>query len=111
VVKDWLVNHPRITIPVLAAIFAGVTYVVFDPIRVFFITSKINQRFNPQEYAIYRWLRNETWARLMPGGSRDLANAGTSVWADDTEKTEKLISWLAETPGKLIQLVAYEYMY
>ncbi|EPB90204.1 hypothetical protein HMPREF1544_02888 [Mucor circinelloides 1006PhL] len=102
VVKDWLVNHPRITIPVLAAIFAGVTYVVFDPIRVFFITSKINQRFNPQEYAIYRWLRNETWARLMPGGSRDLANAGTSVWADDTEKTEKLISWLAETPETFV---------
>ncbi|KAL7311152.1 mitochondrial escape protein 2 [Mucor circinelloides] len=102
VVKDWLVNHPRITIPVLAAIFAGVTYVVFDPIRVFFITSKINQRFNPQEYAIYRWLRNETWARLMSGGSRDLANAGTSVWADDTEKTEKLISWLAETPETFV---------
>ncbi|KAK4512205.1 uncharacterized protein ATC70_013448 [Mucor velutinosus] len=102
VVKDWLVNHPRITIPVLAAIFAGVTYVVFDPIRVFFITSKINQRFNPQEYAVYRWLRNETWARLMPGGSRDLASAGTSVWADDTEKTEKLISWLAETPETFV---------
>ncbi|OAD00271.1 hypothetical protein MUCCIDRAFT_44126, partial [Mucor lusitanicus CBS 277.49] len=102
VVKDWLVNHPRITIPVLAAIFAGITYVVFDPIRVFFITSKINQRFNPQEYAIYRWLRNETWARLMPGGSRDLASAGTSVWADDTEKTEKLISWLAETPETFV---------
>ncbi|GAN06144.1 exonuclease [Mucor ambiguus] len=102
VVKDWLVNHPRITIPVLAAIFAGITYVVFDPIRVFFITSKINQRFNPQEYAIYRWLRNETWARLMSGGSRDLASAGTSVWADDTEKTEKLISWLAETPETFV---------
>ncbi|KAI8641214.1 RNA12 protein-domain-containing protein [Parasitella parasitica] len=98
VVKDWLVNHPRITIPVLAAVFAGITYAVFDPIRVFFIESKINQRFNPQEYAIYRWLRNETWARLMPGGTRDLANVGSSVWADDTEKTEKLISWFAETP-------------
>ena len=30
-IKDWLFNHPRIVIPAIAAIVAGVTVVVFDP--------------------------------------------------------------------------------
>lgn len=100
--KDWIFDHPRVTIPVFATIVAGITYAVFDPIRVFFITSKVTQRFNPEEYAIYRWLRNETWAHFMPSSSKNHLNAsGYSVWADDAEKTDKLISYLAETPGKI----------
>lgn len=98
-VKEWLVNHPRITIPVAAAVFAGITYAVFDPIRTFFITSKVTQRFNPEEYALYRWLRKETWARLVSGKDRHPLPHGFT-WADSFEQTERLESWLAESPGK-----------
>ncbi|KAI9348343.1 RNA12 protein-domain-containing protein [Pilaira anomala] len=107
VVKDWLVSHPRITVPVLAATLAGVTYIIFDPIRVFFITSKATQRFNPQEYALYRWLRSETWAKLMPispGSQLD----GPSIWAHDVEKTEKLKSWLAERPETFVLVTGHK---
>ncbi|KAG0174792.1 mitochondrial escape protein 2 [Apophysomyces sp. BC1015] len=98
VVKEWLVSHPRITVPVIAALVAGATYAVFDPIRVFFVTSKITQRFNPEEYALYRWLRSETWARLIPVESPE----HISVWAKDTEHTEKLKSWMRESPETFI---------
>ncbi|KAI8372407.1 RNA12 protein-domain-containing protein [Blakeslea trispora] len=111
VVKDWLVSHPRITVPAVAAIFAGITYVVFDPIRVFFITSKVTQRFNPEEYALYRWLRRETWARLLPVGasSRDAsAEYSQSLWADDVEKIEKLKSWLAESPETFVLITGHK---
>lgn len=30
-IRDWIVNHPRIVIPILAAIVAGITVAVFDP--------------------------------------------------------------------------------
>lgn len=30
-IRDWLVNHPRIVIPILAALIAGITVAVFDP--------------------------------------------------------------------------------
>lgn len=30
-IKDWLVNHPRITIPIMAALIAAITVAVFDP--------------------------------------------------------------------------------
>ncbi|KAG1501423.1 hypothetical protein G6F47_003208 [Rhizopus delemar] len=101
VVKDWLVSHPRITIPLLAAIFAGITYAVFDPIRIFFVTSKVTQRFNPQEYAFYRWLRKETWDRLIQPDSIQQSTQ-SSPWADDFEHTEKLRAWLAESPETFI---------
>ena len=29
--RDWIVNHPRIVLPILAAIVAGITVAVFDP--------------------------------------------------------------------------------
>lgn len=88
----------------MAAIFAGITYVVFDPVREFFITSKVTQRFNPEEYKAYRWLRKETWARLVSSSSGKDIKPDSSVWADDAEKTGKLISWLAETPGRNLHI-------
>jgi hypothetical protein len=30
-IRDWLVNHPRIVIPALAALLAAFTVAVFDP--------------------------------------------------------------------------------
>jgi hypothetical protein len=30
-IRDWLVNHPRIVIPIIAALVAGITVAIFDP--------------------------------------------------------------------------------
>lgn len=30
-IRDWLVNHPRLVIPAVAAIVAGITVAIFDP--------------------------------------------------------------------------------
>lgn len=30
-IRDWLVNHPRLVIPIIAALVAGITVAVFDP--------------------------------------------------------------------------------
>lgn len=32
--KDWIFNHPRIVIPILAAIVAAITVAIFDPLVV-----------------------------------------------------------------------------
>lgn len=34
---NWLTNHPRIVIPIIAALLAALTVAVFDPIREFFV--------------------------------------------------------------------------
>ncbi|KAI7867395.1 RNA12 protein-domain-containing protein [Spinellus fusiger] len=100
VVKDWIVNHPRITIPVIAALIAFITYVIFDPIRVFFITSKVSQRFNLEEYSFYRWLRKETWARLVSGDHHTIDSQ--SMWTEGSEQIEKLQSWVHEKPETFV---------
>ncbi|KAI9322119.1 RNA12 protein-domain-containing protein [Dichotomocladium elegans] len=102
-VKDWIMDHPRITIPVVAALLAGLTYSVFDPLREFFIASKITQRFNPEEYALYRWLRRETWARLLPTGD-DETRIGQAVvvWEQDEDNMAKVKAWLREEPETFI---------
>ncbi|CAO3696072.1 unnamed protein product [Umbelopsis ramanniana] len=99
--KQWVVDHPRITVPVVAASLAGVTYVIFDPIRVFFIHAKVTQRFNPDEYALYRWLRRETWARLMSHNGDD-STTDAGAWADREEDGQKIKEWLNESPETFI---------
>lgn len=34
---NWVTNHPRIIIPIIAAVLAAFTVAVFDPIREFFV--------------------------------------------------------------------------
>ena len=51
---DWITNHPRIVIPIIAAFLAAFTVAVFDPIREFFVKVTIlsdpapRQSANPQ---------------------------------------------------------------
>lgn len=98
-IKDWVVGHPRISVPIIAALVAGLTYAVFDPIRVFFIVSNVTQRFNPESYSIYQWFRRETWARIVPGSNRSIVEH-QNLWQDDHEDIEKVKSWMTENPGK-----------
>ncbi|KAL1924976.1 uncharacterized protein VTP21DRAFT_4630 [Calcarisporiella thermophila] len=99
VIKQWITSHPRIAIPLIAGSLGLITWAVFDPIRIFCITSKITRRFNPDEYALYRWLRRETWARLTSP-----APSGEDVtgWSDRAESNEQLINWLNEYPETFI---------
>ena len=36
-IKDWILNHPRIVIPAIAALIAATTVVVFDPFALFLL--------------------------------------------------------------------------
>lgn len=42
---DWTTNHPRIVLPVLAFLLGGFTYAIFDPVRAFFIETKLSHTF------------------------------------------------------------------
>ena len=54
-IKDWLVNHPRVVIPAVAALVATFTVAVFDPIRTFFIKAHVDHAFNLKDNKIYKW--------------------------------------------------------
>ncbi|ORX62891.1 hypothetical protein DM01DRAFT_1330999 [Hesseltinella vesiculosa] len=97
VIKEWIVGHPRISIPIMAALAAGFTYAIFDPVREFFVTSKITRRFNFKEYSLYQWLRREAWAKLIPHDHEE-----ANLWAEDPVHLQRLKSWLRETPDTFV---------
>jgi len=58
-IRDWLVNHPRVVIPAVAALIATFTVAVFDPIRTFFIKSHIDHAFNLKDNSVYKWFKSQ----------------------------------------------------
>ncbi|KAF9116865.1 mitochondrial escape protein 2 [Mortierella sp. AM989] len=95
VIWSWLSSHPRLSVPLGGFLVAGVTFVIFDPIRVFSIRSKITQLFNVDEYPILRWLRKETVGRLTRAPADSLQATG---WREREEEEEKLRRWLRNPP-------------
>ncbi|KAF9195937.1 mitochondrial escape protein 2 [Haplosporangium sp. Z 11] len=92
---DWLTNHPRITVPLGGMLFAGMSLMIFDPIREFSMQAKITQLFNVNEYKFLRWLRKETIGRLTRTPLESLQATG---WREREHDEEKLRAWLRVPP-------------
>ena len=81
----------------------------FDPIRVFFITSKATQRFNLQENRLYQWLRKEAVDRLMAFREKSEDEGESfddlSTWKEREQEEYKLRNWLKEPPGNQVLII------
>ncbi|KAF9951110.1 mitochondrial escape protein 2 [Mortierella alpina] len=95
VIWTWLSNHPRLSVPLGGFAVAGVSYIVFDPVRVFSMHAKITKLFNVNEYPILKWLRKETVGRLTRAPVDSLQATG---WREREEEEEKLRIWLRNPP-------------
>jgi len=54
-IRDWLFSHPRIVIPILAALIATATVAIFDPVRTFFVKAHVTRSFHLTDNKVYRW--------------------------------------------------------
>lgn len=63
--------------------------------------SKIKQRFNPQEYRIYKWLKRQAFI-LYRNKSIDDPLADISTWKEREQEEQKLRNWLKEPPGYFV---------
>ncbi|KAF9576301.1 mitochondrial escape protein 2 [Mortierella alpina] len=95
VIWTWLSNHPRLSVPLGGFAVAGVSYIIFDPVRVFSMHAKITKLFNVDEYPILKWLRKETVGRLTRAPVDSLQATG---WREREEEEEKLRVWLRNPP-------------
>ncbi|KAF8937304.1 RNA12 protein-domain-containing protein [Dissophora ornata] len=91
----WLTSHPRITVPLGGAALAGMSFVIFDPMRIFSMHAKITQLFNVNEYPLLKWLRKETVGRLTRSPVDSLQATG---WREREHDEEKLRNWLRVPP-------------
>ncbi|KAL8785424.1 MAG: hypothetical protein Q9213_003354 [Squamulea squamosa] len=103
--RDWIMNHPRIIIPVVAALVASITVAVFDPVRTYFIKTHINHTFHITENRVYNWFRSQLTRanEILSFKWHNGENAGFSaVWDDRRGDIEQIRTWLMETADTFI---------
>ncbi|KAI0181984.1 RNA12 protein-domain-containing protein [Hypoxylon sp. FL1284] len=101
-VWDWMTNHPRIVIPILVALLTGLTVVIFDPIRSFFVKAHVTHKFRLSSSRIYRWLRKQT-SDILSFRREKAEHAGLdAVWTHRKDLIDQIQKWLMETAETFI---------
>ncbi|OAL55575.1 hypothetical protein IQ07DRAFT_583042 [Pyrenochaeta sp. DS3sAY3a] len=101
-IRDWIFSHPRIIIPILAALIAGTVAIVFDPIRTFFVKAHITRNFHFEDNKWYKWLKGYA-TDIIHGKKHDDDDAGMeAIWDDRKGNIEQIQTWLMETADTFI---------
>jgi hypothetical protein len=99
---DYLVNHPRIVIPVIAALVGTITIAIFDPIRTFFVKAHITHSFRIKDSTIYKWFKSQA-TDIFTFRHRTAEEAGlNAIWDDRKVAIDQLQTWLMETADTFI---------
>ncbi|KAI0485785.1 RNA12 protein [Xylaria cf. heliscus] len=101
-VWDWITNHPRIVIPVIVALLTGITVVVFDPIRSFFVKTYVSRKYRLSNNRFYRWLRKQTSDIFTFRRGGDEQAGLNAVWSHRKDIIEQMQAWLMETTETFI---------
>ncbi|KAI9813990.1 MAG: mitochondrial escape protein 2 [Pycnora praestabilis] len=101
-IRDWLVNHPRLVIPAVAALVATVTVAIFDPIRTFFIKAHVTHSLHLTNNKVYRWFKTQA-KDILTFRHHKSEDAGLSaIWDDRKDNIEQIQTWLMETADTFI---------
>jgi len=100
---DWVTNHPRIVIPLLAAFIATFTVIVFDPIREFFIKAHVQKSFQISNSRVYKWFKRQTSDIMSQIRQKKAEQAGLSaLWTHRKDLIDDINNWLLETADTFI---------
>jgi hypothetical protein len=99
--RDWIVNHPRVVIPAVAALVATFTVAVFDPIRTFFIKAHIEHKFRLKDNGIYKWFKSQA-TDLLAFRTKSEAVSLSAIWDDRKSVIDQIQTWLIETADTFI---------
>jgi len=106
-IKDWIFSHPRIVLPIVAALVAGITVAIFDPLRTWSIRAHITQAYNVENSVIFRWFRRQgedliNRVRQFRNEGEDDESGMEVVWEGRKEQIEQIRSWMMESGGTFI---------
>ncbi|KXT09078.1 hypothetical protein AC579_1158 [Pseudocercospora musae] len=106
-IKDWIMNHPRIVLPLIVALIAGISYTIFDPLRTISIKAHITRAFHLEENAFFAWFirqGEDLYNKVKYFGSD--ANRGDGgmqvVWDDRQSEIQQIQAWLMESADTFI---------
>lgn len=102
-IRDWLFSHPRLVIPALVALLTGLTVIVFDPIRTFFIKMKVKYFLNVEDKPLWAWIRKEVRkANILSFKRRSEKNVLRAIYDDRKDEINQLQTWLSENGNTFI---------
>ncbi|PHH72997.1 hypothetical protein CDD83_4838 [Cordyceps sp. RAO-2017] len=90
---NWLTSHPRIVVPVAAALLAGFSVIVFDPIRKFFVRAHVQHSLRFTESRLYQWFKSRAGGLSLGRKTERLEGLG-AVWNHRRDLIGKLQGWL-----------------
>ncbi|KZV61714.1 hypothetical protein PENSPDRAFT_693157 [Peniophora sp. CONT] len=95
--RDWVANHPRLSIPVILFLFGTITLAVFDPVRSFLVEAKMKDWLDYRAFGAYQWIR-----RNVPGGHGDEEEEDVeTAWQQRAEAREALGAYVADVPSTI----------
>lgn len=100
-IRDWIVGHPRVVIPIVAALIATFTVAVFDPIRTFFIKARIEHSLSFKDSKIYKWFKNQA-TNVLAFRSKSEEVSLSAIWDDRKSVIDQIQTWLIETADTFI---------
>lgn len=98
---NWLTNHPRIVLPVLAALLAGASVLIFDPIREFFIKVQVQHTLKFKESRVYKWFKKHS-GNFSIGSKKAEKDGLNTVWNHRRDVIDQVHGWLDETSDTFI---------
>lgn len=98
---NWLTSHPRIVFPIIAALLAGLSVIIFDPIRQFFIKMHIQHSLNFSESKLYKWFQTHKQSFSF-GRRKEQADGLNSVWNHRSDVIQQLRDWVDSTSDNFI---------
>ena len=99
---DWFINHPRVVLPLLAALIGTAAVAVFDPIRTFFIKAHVEHAFHLKDNAIFKWFKSQATDIFTLGRHRAEEASLGAIWDDRKHVIDQLQTWLMETADTFI---------
>lgn len=99
---DWLTNHPRIVIPVIAGLLAAITVVIFDPIREFFVKAHIQKSFSLSDNSIFQWFKRHTNDILAFRKNKTEDASLKALFTHRRDAIEQIQKWLMESADTFI---------
>ena len=104
-IRDWIAAHPRIVLPILAALLAAVSVAVFDPVRTFFIRMHVTHGLHLESNVIVQWIRGQVTKAtdlLTFRKQRPEDDSLQAIWEDRQNMIDQLRSWMMETADTFI---------
>ncbi|OAA59269.1 Mitochondrial escape protein 2 [Cordyceps fumosorosea ARSEF 2679] len=99
---NWITSHPRIVFPIIAALLAGLSVIIFDPIRQFFIRLHIQHSFNFSESRLYKWFQSHRQSFSFGKHREQWETLSSAIWNHRLDVISQLREWLDVTSDNFI---------